>query len=57
VWAVLLWDFDTKTVARTLTGHAMTVNSVHWARNGRRLASASSDWTVILWDVRGWLGC
>jgi WD40 repeat protein len=24
---------------------------VSWSRNGRKLLSASSDWTVKLWDV------
>lgn len=48
---VVVWDFDTRGIARTLNGHIETVTSVCWSRNGRKLLSASVDWNVILWDV------
>eukprot|EP00040_Diaphanoeca_grandis_P013345 m.67428 g.67428 ORF g.67428 m.67428 type:complete len:470 (+) comp23809_c0_seq2:144-1553(+) len=48
---VLVWDFDTKGVARHFSGHVQTVSSVSWSRNGRKLVSASTDWHCIVWDV------
>lgn len=38
---VIIWDFDTRGVARILIGHVETISSVSWSRNGRRLLSAS----------------
>mmetsp|Transcript_22836 Transcript_22836/g.40653 ORF Transcript_22836/g.40653 Transcript_22836/m.40653 type:complete len:213 (+) Transcript_22836:200-838(+) len=48
---VVLWDFETRGVALTLTGHRLGVISVSWSRNGRTLVSAGSDQCVIQWDV------
>jgi WD40 repeat protein/serine/threonine protein kinase len=36
---------------RTLKGHTKGVSSVAYSRDGKRLASASGDGTVKLWDV------
>ncbi|CAO3590637.1 unnamed protein product [Absidia cylindrospora] len=47
----VIWDFDTKGVARNLTGHVKPVASISWSRNGRYLLSASKDWTCIFWDL------
>jgi WD40 repeat protein len=35
----------------TLRGHSGGVNSVVWSPNGKLLASASDDGTIILWDA------
>ena len=35
----------------TLTGHTNGVHSVAWKRDGSRLASASTDGTVIIWQA------
>ncbi|XP_004365292.2 hypothetical protein CAOG_00421 [Capsaspora owczarzaki ATCC 30864] len=43
---VVVWDFDTHSVARHLTGHVHPVSSV-----SRFLLSGSSDTNVILWNV------
>jgi len=48
---VVIWDFDTRGIARVLIGHSHTITSLSWSRNGRKLLSASTDWTVKLWDV------
>ncbi|KJE88843.1 hypothetical protein CAOG_000421 [Capsaspora owczarzaki ATCC 30864] len=48
---VVVWDFDTHSVARHLTGHVHPVSSVSWTRNSRFLLSGSSDTNVILWNV------
>ena len=34
-----------------LRGHADDVNAVTWSLDGRRLASASDDRTVKIWDL------
>ncbi len=33
------------------SGHASDVNSVVWSPDGKRIASASHDWTVQVWDA------
>ncbi|CDS04820.1 hypothetical protein LRAMOSA07350 [Lichtheimia ramosa] len=47
----VVWDFDTKGIARSLTGHVKSIASVSWSRNGRYLLSASKDWTCAMWDL------
>ncbi|KAI9246120.1 WD40-repeat-containing domain protein [Phascolomyces articulosus] len=47
----VVWDFDTKGIARNLLGHIKPVASVSWSRNGRYLLSASKDWTCIVWNL------
>eukprot|EP01112_Ceratiomyxa_fruticulosa_P017226 TRINITY_DN5330_c0_g1_i1.p1 TRINITY_DN5330_c0_g1~~TRINITY_DN5330_c0_g1_i1.p1 ORF type:complete len:448 (+),score=102.20 TRINITY_DN5330_c0_g1_i1:170-1345(+) len=48
---VVVWDFDTRSPTRNLTGHVFPVSSVSWSRNGRRLLSSSADCTLFYWDV------
>ncbi|KAI8977098.1 WD40-repeat-containing domain protein [Mycotypha africana] len=47
----VVWDFDSKGVARNLVGHVKSVTSISWSRNGRYLLSASRDWSCIYWDL------
>jgi WD40 repeat protein len=42
--------FGIKQVSR-LEGHTESVNSVAWSPSGEKLASASSDKTVMVWDA------
>ncbi|KAG0057401.1 hypothetical protein BGZ83_010860 [Gryganskiella cystojenkinii] len=48
---IVVWDFDTRGVSRSLVGHVKTITSLSWSRNGRYLLSASKDWNCIIWDL------
>ncbi len=48
---VVVWDFETRVVARTFKAHGQPVTCVTWARNGRYVMSGSLDRTVVLWDI------
>ncbi|KAI8922015.1 WD40-repeat-containing domain protein [Powellomyces hirtus] len=50
--ACVVWDMDTKSIARSMTGHVQPVNSVSWSKSGRYLLTASTDWNCILWDLK-----
>lgn len=47
----LAWYVRIPSTLRVLIGHSGPVNCVEWDPNGRRLASASSDATVKIWDA------
>ncbi|KAI8074114.1 WD40-repeat-containing domain protein [Gongronella butleri] len=47
----LVYDVNTKGIARSLLGHVKPIASLSWARSGRYLLSGSKDWTCILWDL------
>ncbi|BDA44046.1 Retinoblastoma-binding protein 5 [Coccomyxa sp. Obi] len=48
---VVVWDFETRVVARTFQAHNQAVTCLAWARSGRYLMSGSLDRTVSLWDI------
>ncbi len=48
---VRLWDIASGQVLRTLEGHPRGVNSLAFSADGRLLASASYDGTILLWGV------
>lgn len=50
--SINLWETGRWSALPALRGHGNWVNGVHWSpREPRRLASASADCTVRLWDV------
>jgi RNA polymerase sigma factor (sigma-70 family) len=48
---VHLWEVATARKLRTFTGHRGEIRSLAFSGNGRRLASASNDSTVLVWDL------
>ncbi len=52
-WYVVLWDVETGQQIGLLEGHTKfnKINALVFAPGGKRLASASDDTTICLWDV------
>jgi WD40 repeat protein len=49
---IRLWDPDSGKKLLTLAGHTDMISSLAFSRDGKRLASGSSDRTIKLWDPR-----
>ena len=48
---VNLWDTETGTIRRQLSGHTSWVHGFNFSPDGTRLASRSGDQSIKLWDV------
>lgn len=48
---VLVWDFETHGLARTLALHDAPVSAISWTKSSRRLLSSGLDGRLIVWDV------
>lgn len=49
--AVRVWDVETRTLLSKLEGHRSTVWGLSLSPDGKRLASASFDGSVCIWDL------
>jgi len=48
-WCVHIWHRRHKRQLQRLEGHKQAVNAVSWSQTHRMLASASDDYSVIIW--------
>ncbi|XP_044728845.1 retinoblastoma-binding protein 5 homolog [Chrysoperla carnea] len=48
---IVIWDFLTRGIAKIISAHVHPVCSLSWSRSGHKLASASTDNTVCIWDI------
>lgn len=48
---VVIWDFETRVVARTFKPHNQLVTYLAWGRSGHHLHSGSQAGEVSVWDV------
>ncbi|CAD5123365.1 DgyrCDS11722 [Dimorphilus gyrociliatus] len=48
---IVIWDFLTKGVAKTITAHTRPVCSISWSRDGQLIITASIDNSVCVFDV------
>jgi platelet-activating factor acetylhydrolase IB subunit alpha len=49
--SIKIWNFDTLTCIKTITGHEHTVSFVEFSPDSTLLYSASRDKSIKVWDV------
>jgi WD40 repeat protein len=45
-----IWDMNTRTLIRTLSGHTSSLRTNDWSFDGKFIATAGLDKTIILWN-------
>jgi platelet-activating factor acetylhydrolase IB subunit alpha len=48
---IKLWNFDSLSCIRTLSGHEHTISCIEFTPNGDFLVSASRDKSIKVWEV------
>jgi len=48
---IVVWDFLTRGIAKIIAAHVHPICSLSWSRSGDKLASASTDNNVSVWDI------
>ena len=51
---IKIWELNTGRLQRTLFGHCMGITKLALSEDGKRLASASHEGPVIVWDTSSW---
>ncbi len=51
--SIVIYDASNAAVRATLRGHKNSVRAVCVSTNGKRLVSASTDLTALVWDLAG----
>ena len=54
--AIRLWDVETAENIHTFWGHTTDVQSLDFSPDGTLLASGADDGTILLWDVKPFIG-
>src|SRR5260221_10438843 len=49
---IRIWSVGKRIILLTILGHTASVTKVRWSPNTEKLASASDDNTVRIWDLR-----
>jgi RNA polymerase sigma factor (sigma-70 family) len=50
-WTASVWEVGSARAARQFTGHRGRINALAFSADGKRLATASEDSTVLIWDL------
>uniref|UniRef100_A0A9J2Q8D7 Translation initiation factor beta propellor-like domain-containing protein n=1 Tax=Ascaris lumbricoides TaxID=6252 RepID=A0A9J2Q8D7_ASCLU len=48
---VYIFDVITKGVVKSWMCHGYPITALSWSRDGRKLLTAATDWSVAIWDV------
>ena len=51
--SIRLWDVDSKSLLKTITGHSRTIEGLAFSPDDQLLASASADGSLRLWNAAG----